>query len=231
MIIIGSNMGLADITNAHLGLCLIMKIPLFVVLTKIDIAPKNVFDETVEKIREVMRSPAVNRIPIFIKKGTAQEEIAKQAELMASNKSCPIFCVSSVKMEGIEELVQFISRLRDRTAVNRHLGTATEPFEFNIMETFMVKGIGIVVSGLVKAGKIRLEQQCYLGPDSHRGYKLVTIKSIHAQRKLIDSARAGELVCFNIKPVKDKLNRNDIRRGSMLLDAATKPEPILEFEA
>ena len=95
----------------------------------------------------------------------------------------------------------------------------------------MVKGIGIVVSGLVKSGKVQLEQQCYIGPDSHRGYKLVTIKSIHTQRKLVASANVGELACFNIKPVKDKLNRNEIRRGSMLLDAATKPEPIREFEA
>jgi elongation factor 1-alpha len=101
MIIVGSNMGLADITNAHLGLCLIMKIPLFVVLTKIDIAPKNIFEETIDKIKEVMRNPAVNRIPVFIKKGSTAEEIAKQADLMLANRSCPIFCVSSVKMEGI----------------------------------------------------------------------------------------------------------------------------------
>jgi GTPase len=47
----------------------------------------------------------------------------------------------------------------------------------------MVKGIGIVVSGLVKSGRIALEQQCYIGPDSHRGYKTVVIRSIHAQRR------------------------------------------------
>ena len=87
----------------------------------------------------------------------------------------------------------------------------------------MVKGIGIVVSGLVKSGRIQLEQQCYLGPDRHRAYKLVTIKSIHIQRKLVGSVSVGALACFNIKPIKDKLTRNDIRRGSMLLDSATKP--------
>lgn len=73
MIIVGSNMGLAEITSAHLGLCLILKIPLFVVLTKIDIAPKNVYEETVDKIKEVMRNPAVSRIPVFIRKGTSKE--------------------------------------------------------------------------------------------------------------------------------------------------------------
>jgi GTPase len=42
----------------------------------------------------------------------------------------------------------------------------------------MVKGIGLVVSGLVKSGRIEVEQQCFLGPDKNKAYKIVTIKSI-----------------------------------------------------
>lgn len=44
----------------------------------------------------------------------------------------------------------------------------------------------------------------------------------------MNKAKAGDLVCFNIKINKanDKLVRTDIRKGTMLLDIQTKPEPI-----
>lgn len=93
------------------------------------------------------------------------------------------------------------------------------------METYMVKGIGLVVSGLVRSGKIGLEQQCYIGPDKNRAYKIVVVKSIYIQRKQSEVAVAGDLACFGVKVLKanEKINRNDIRRGTMLLDIKTKP--------
>jgi GTPase len=40
MIIVGANMGVSKMTREHLGITLALKIPLFIVITKIDIAPK-----------------------------------------------------------------------------------------------------------------------------------------------------------------------------------------------
>ena len=39
MIIVGANMGVSRMTKEHLGISLALKIPIFIVITKIDIAP------------------------------------------------------------------------------------------------------------------------------------------------------------------------------------------------
>ena len=43
MIVIGANMGLSKMTKEHLGISLFLNIPFFIVLTKIDIAPVNIY--------------------------------------------------------------------------------------------------------------------------------------------------------------------------------------------
>ena len=39
MVIVGANMGVQRMTKEHLGIAIALKIPLYVILTKIDIAP------------------------------------------------------------------------------------------------------------------------------------------------------------------------------------------------
>lgn len=46
MVIIGSNMGIKKMTKEHLGIAFALNIPLFIVLTKIDICPENIMTET-----------------------------------------------------------------------------------------------------------------------------------------------------------------------------------------
>ena len=56
MIIIGANMGISRMTKEHLGIALALKIPFFIVITKIDIAPENVYQETMAKLVEILKS-------------------------------------------------------------------------------------------------------------------------------------------------------------------------------
>jgi len=43
MIIVGSNMGISRMTIEHINISLALRIPFFVVITKIDICPENIF--------------------------------------------------------------------------------------------------------------------------------------------------------------------------------------------
>jgi elongation factor 1-alpha len=43
MVVIGANMGVQMMTKEHIGISLALKLPLFIVITKIDIAPENVY--------------------------------------------------------------------------------------------------------------------------------------------------------------------------------------------
>lgn len=42
MIVVGANMGVSRMTREHLGIALILKIPFFVVVTKVDISPPEI---------------------------------------------------------------------------------------------------------------------------------------------------------------------------------------------
>lgn len=64
LIIVGANMGVSKMTREHLGVSLFLKIPFAIVLTKIDIAPENVYAETIENIKGLIKSPAIKRTAV-----------------------------------------------------------------------------------------------------------------------------------------------------------------------
>lgn len=46
MIIVGSNLGLSKMTKEHLGIALALKIPFFIVMTKVDLVAEEIIKET-----------------------------------------------------------------------------------------------------------------------------------------------------------------------------------------
>lgn len=60
-----------------------------------------------------------------------------------------------------------------------------QPFEFEINESFVVEGVGLILSGIVKSGVAKLNQVCLMGPDKVKNFKQVSIKSIHVSRTLV----------------------------------------------
>jgi GTPase len=57
MIIVGANMGVSRMTKEHLGISLALKVPIFIVITKIDICPPNVYEETKDTLVKILKSP------------------------------------------------------------------------------------------------------------------------------------------------------------------------------
>lgn len=231
-VVIGANMGLQKMTKEHIGLCLFLKIPFFIILTKVDIAPKNKYDETVEELKKLLKHRLLNKFPIDITEKTTQSELAKTAELMPSGNVCPIFSVSSVSKIGFEQLTEFIWRLEKLHEISIE-EAITQPFEFEVNENFLVEGVGLVVSGIMKSGVVNLNKICQIGPDKLKSFKQVAVKSIHVNRVSRTEAYAGELVCLCLKSLKanEKLVRKDIRRGMVVIDSQEKPEPAMSFEA
>lgn len=67
MIIVGANMGVSRMTKEHLGISLALKVPIFIVITKIDIAPPNVYEETKDTLIKILKSPGCQRLPVVVK--------------------------------------------------------------------------------------------------------------------------------------------------------------------
>ena len=202
------------------------------VLTKVDMCPENKYEETVDELRRILKHKLLNKFPIEINDKTSENELIKTAELMPSGNICPIFSVSSVTKQGFDILVHFIWRIERLKEISIE-EAITQPFEFEVNENFLVEGVGLVVSGIIKTGACGINKTCLLGPDKLKNFKAVTIKSIHVNRVTRNEAYAGELVCLCLKSTKatEKLVRKDIRRGMVVVDSNDKPEPVTSFQA
>lgn len=230
MVIVGANMGISKMTKEHLGISLAIKLPFFVVMTKLDMVDKMVSDKTIEELKILLKTGAVNRQPVQIQN---VEDIKMAAEAMIGGKICPIFTVSSVDGKNVDMLTRFIFLLKTRNMYNDMIGSIDDPVEFDIHERFTVTGIGLVVSGTLRAGTIKIGSSLLCGPDKFKKFRPIIIKSIHVNRVPADEAFAGSFCTFAIKAQnkKEELNKSDFRKGMCLLDACLDPVPISEFEA
>jgi len=61
MLMIGANMGVSGMTKEHLGIVLALRVPVFLVVTKIDMCPENILKETMQQIKKVLKSPGCKK--------------------------------------------------------------------------------------------------------------------------------------------------------------------------
>lgn len=54
-------------TKEHLGLALALSVPVFVVVTKIDMCPSNVLQETLQLLVKVLKSPGCRKVPVIVR--------------------------------------------------------------------------------------------------------------------------------------------------------------------
>lgn len=159
--------------------------------------------------------------------------IIKAVEMIKSERVCPIFPISSTEGYGIPQLTRFMYLLHSRAQDSKAIGEKEAPVEFDIHERFVVNGVGLVVSGLLKSGTVRSGTMLILGPDKYNNFRQVSVKTIHFNRVPVESAIAGQFCCLALKSLKKKeeLTRKDFRKGIVLLDAALQPNYCAGFEA
>lgn len=231
LIVVGANMGLSRMTKEHLGIVLALEIPFFIVMTKVDMVEEEIAKKTLKMLNKLMTCSVVNKLPMVIDY-ERPEELDKAVEAMATNRVCPIFKVSNVDGMGIDYLRTFMSKLQARRDL-KQLGAASDPIEYDIHEKFTVTGVGLVVSGLLKAGELRVGQNLYLGPDKTDGYRMVQVKSLHFCRVPVNRTLPGQFCCLGLKSLKkkDELKKENIRKGMVLISSKTKPTSAFSFEA
>jgi GTPase len=226
MIIINSLAGITRITKEHLGLSLLLKIPFFIVISKIDLVPDNVLKDTKKQISKIIKSKYVNKMPIIINDIIDIKNILRDS----SNLMCPIFLVSSVKGNGLDLLNAYLSQIK----TTRKWGNDDQPI-FKIDSRYEVKGIGLVIGGFVYSGVINEKTTMLLGPmnDKQNRFIEVHIRSIQSKRIPIKNATIGLSCGISIVPVNKKiiLNKKSIKKGLVLIDIKSELRPTFSFEA
>jgi elongation factor 1-alpha len=277
LVIIGANMGINAITKEHLGILLHLNIPVIVIITKVDICPPEIYKQTKETIKRLLKMSGLDKMAVFIgdppdkvlkkaesadektielviekaeksdkeekliepdKKDAKDErkeskpivmtsknaEIEKYTELITqTNRIVPVLSVSNKTGFNIDNLKQLIFNLKPRfhwaiVDMNKTV--------FYIDSTYMVHGIGLVLSGTVKGKEITVGQQMYVGPFNGE-FHPVKVRSIHNNiRESVDKLSHGQNGCIACKVVKNNIARDQIRKGVVVLSEESYKENV-----
>ncbi|RYP36842.1 hypothetical protein DL767_003232 [Monosporascus sp. MG133] len=222
LLMVAANNGLIGMSKEHLGIALALNVPIMVVVTKIDICPPNILDQTIQQITKILKSPAARKLPIFIRN---REECINTATQFVSQRLCPIFQVSNVTGENLDLVRTFLNILPHHGRYD-----ADAPFEFHVNDTFSVPFVGTVVSGIVKSGVIHAGDNVLIGPNGIGEFTQTSIRSIERKRIGVPAASAGQSASFALK----KVRRKDVRKGMVVLpkiEGQPMPKVYREFVA
>ena len=230
IILIGTNMGVQRMTKEHLGIVISLGIPFFIVFTKIDIAPKEVKDKTINTFTTILRT-GLQKIVFNVK---SKDEAAFAAKDIIGGSLVPIFQVSTVTGEGIEDLKTFLSKLTPKFPNNNEfslLKTPKDKTEMLLDHAFNTK-VGCIYAGVIVSGKIEVNQKLLIGPTVEGDFKMVQIREIQFLRVTVNELCCGNSCSLKLKSLDKnyELSTNNFRKGMVLLDPETKLEPTLEFE-
>lgn len=222
MIIVDANNGIKPMTKEHIFLCITLKIPFIIVISKIDICKtrQNVLKETLQGIKLFLNYPGIRRIPVNIKN---QDDIMLSIKNIYTESITPIFQLSSVTGEGMENLQNFLNILPKKPGKTNDENSV----EFHIDHIFNVYGFGTVLGGHLISGKVNIGDKLMVGPYSGT-YDNITVRSIYCKKTPVQSISSGSYVCLGIKKIDDKIN---IKKGNVIISASSEKIIIRKFTA
>ncbi len=118
----------------------------------------------------------------------------------------PIFEVSAITGQGIEPLRDFLLDMSRKVRRKRE----DRPFRLNIDRSFLVGGIGLVVTGTILSGKVNVGQEVELLPVK----KNLKVKSLQLHRHSVESAGSGDRIAINLSGAQ----KIDVSRGMVLTE-------------
>lgn len=92
---VGANAGVVGMAKEHLGLALALNVPVFVVVTKIDMCPANVLQETLKLLQRLLKSPGCRKIPVLVNSMddvvvSATNFTSERLALLSNNSPTPL---------------------------------------------------------------------------------------------------------------------------------------------
>jgi len=183
-LIIAADEGIMPQTREHLHICQLLGIKNgLVALTKTDLVDEEWRDLVIEDVTDFLT-------------GTFLEGV-------------PIVPISSVTAEGIDEFLEALEQIIDKTEERADPGF----FRLPIDRVFTMKGFGTVITGTLLSGHIRTGDAVEIMPLQRKA----KIRGIQIHNKSSDEATAGQRTAMNLQGV----GRDAIQRGGILCEPDT----------
>ncbi len=185
LIAVAADDGVMPQTREHLAILDLLGIARGIVaLTKADLAGPERRAEVTEQIRAVLATTGL--------------------------RDAPVIAVSSLTGEGIEELRAALIAAEATTTPPEAAG----PLRFAVDRSFTLAGAGTVVTGMVLAGRVAVDDIVTVSPSG----LTARVRDLHAQNRKAREGRAGQRCALNL--AGDGITREAIHRGDMVLAPA-----------
>ena len=232
ILVIGANMGVLKMTREHLGIINALNVPFFIVITKLDICPEGVLERTEREIGRIINKN-------FKKELVLLDESQNNRYNPNNKEVINYFKLSNVSGVGLDYFKKHLFGLESLIDWDLRKDKDTIVWIDNV---YNVVGIGLVVSGTVKHGEVRINDKLLLGPINNskkeNNFYEVNVKSIHNNfREDISLLMAGCSGCFHIKSMNKKeiISKKTIKKGMVMIHkniiTSKENRPIMEFKA
>ena len=183
LLVVAADDGVMPQTREHLAILSLMEIRQYIVaLTKIDRVSSGRVYDVADQVDRLL---------------TAQ-----------GHEGVTIYPVCAPENQGIGELMK---ALKSRVKAASAAWTAEHHFRMSIDRVFKLKGVGLVVTGMVFSGAVRKGESMTLSTDGSQ----VRVRGIRAHNTASNGAKAGERCAINI--AGRGLNKEVVRRGNWLM--------------
>jgi len=214
ILVVAADDGPTFITREHLGIMLAMDLPVIVCVTKVDRVDETRLAAVEDSIADTLKR--VGRIPYLV---SSEDDINIVSDKLSV--IVPIFKTSSVTLQGYSLLYSLLRTLPARRKQR------SEPFLMYIDRVYNVEGVGSVVSGSVKQGRLSAGSDLLVGPDEKGRFTAVKARSIEMHYARIPEAEAGCIVGIAVRGAKHEM----LHRGMILCEPSLKANPARSFEA
>lgn len=233
IVVIGANTGITKLTREHLGILLYLKIPFIITITKIDLAPVEIYKKLCNRLKNLLTKNSFGKIIYNISSGeNGNLETINYIENMINNEDIiPVISISNKSGTNIDNLHRILYNSPQRNKWKDDKSKTVIYLDAN----YSVPGIGLVLSGTVKGDSVKLKQKMFIGPYGGDFYP-ITIRSIHNSiREEVNELHNNHQGCFAVKFVNPKqtLTRQQIKKGMVVIDSIKnwKDNIVLTFKA
>jgi GTPase len=231
-----------DATREHLGILVVLRVPFFIVVTKIDVTPGHKIKDALGSLVAAFNFPGRRCIPKIMRN---EHDIVQFLPQLVVGDIVPIFLVSSVSGANLPLLTAFLNLIPqcgDQTLASSPADS--ENVIFQIHDIFDVPGTGTVVGGHLLEGRISLDpssdvnasSKLMLGPFQDGCFHPVIVKGIHRFFRSVTSVDAGRCATLAICDQAGSLTPSgtlssaSLRRGMVLLSSETSRKSVAFWE-
>ncbi|XP_030627801.1 GTP-binding protein 2 [Chanos chanos] len=225
MLVVSANTGIVGTTREHLGLAMALKVPIFIVVSKVDLCTKSTVERTVRQLERTLKQPGCNKVPMLV--SNADDAVTAAQQFAQSPSITPIFTLSSVSGESLELLKVFFNILPPLSNSKEQEELMQQLTEFQVDEIYTVPDVGTVVGGTLYSGICREGEQLVVGPTDDGQFRELTVCSIQRNRSACRVLRAGQAATLAL----GEFDRSFLRKGMVMVSPEMNPTICWVFEA